>query len=40
MYLTPKVGLTEIVKHILIDLRIVVYNGSVESSGVLWGHKD
>ena len=26
MYLTPKVGLTENVKHILIDLRIVVYN--------------
>ena len=26
LYLTPKVGLTEIVKHILIDLRIVVYN--------------
>ena len=26
LYLTPKVGLTEIVKHILIDLMIVVYS--------------
>jgi len=26
LYLTPKVGLTENVKHILIYLRIVVYS--------------